>query len=200
MVDLRTIDIVFLHGPHRPERREHMDALIKNNNLQGGAFIGVSNEGARSAAAGLVKLMKSRLEGEFRPFIFMEDDCSKTPWFRHEVPVPVDADAVYLGISVWGMHGDRAHPFVKKEEVSDDIVRVFNMLSTHAVLILSKRWVENVLKCYEYAYDSMEKPQEFDVPVAHSMAWFNIYALKRPLFYQDAKMGGQEEPTLIQFA
>ena len=198
-MDLRTIDIVYLHGPHRPERKEHMDSLIRNNGLRGGAFIGVSNEGTRSAAAGLVKLMRSRLEGEFRPFIFMEDDCSTTQWFRYEVPVPEDADAVYLGISIWGMHGDRAHPYVIKEPVSDDIVRVLNMLSTHAVLILSKRWVENVLKCYEYAYSAMENPQEFDVPVARSMPGYQVYALKKPLFYQDAKMGGQEEPTLIQF-
>jgi hypothetical protein len=198
-MDLRTIDILYLHGPHRPARKEHMDALISNNDLKGCAFIGVSNEGSKSAAAGLVKLMKSRLEGEFKPFIFMEDDCSATPWFRHVVPVPEDADALYLGISVWGMNGERAIPFVKKEAVSDDIVRVFNMLSTHAVLIMSKRWVENVLRCYEYAYNHMAKPQEFDVPVAHSMFEYNVYALKKPLFYQDAAMGGQEEPTLIQF-
>jgi hypothetical protein len=176
-----------------------MDALIKNNGLKGGAFIGISNEGPKSAAAGLVKLMKERLEGDFKPFIFMEDDCSVTPWFRHEIPVPKDADAVYLGISLWGMHGAQAHPLVKKEAVSEELVRVYNMLSTHAVLIMSKRWVENVLKCYEYAYFSMDKPQEFDVPVAHTMPLFSIYALKNPLFYQDSKMGGQEEPTLIQF-
>jgi hypothetical protein len=176
-----------------------MDNMIKNKGLRGGAFIGVSNEGIRSASVGLVKLMKSRLEGEFKPFIFMEDDCSATPWFRHDVPVPEDADAVYLGISKWGMHGDRAHPYVIRESVTEDIVRVFNMLSTHAVLVLSRQWVENVLTCYEYAYSTMEKPNEFDVPVAHTMARYNVYALRKPLFYQDAKMGGQEEPTLIEF-
>jgi len=32
------------------------------------------------------------------------------------------------------------------------------------------------------------------------MPKYKIYAFKRPLFYQDAKMGGQEEPTLIQLA
>jgi hypothetical protein len=175
-----------------------MDALISNNGLQGSAFIGLSGRGVRSAAEGIMKLMKSRLEGEFRPFIFMEDDCSTTPWFKHEINVPDDADAVYLGISLWGMHGDRAHPFVTRENASDDLVRVYNMLSTHSVLIMTRKWLENIVKCYEHAYYSMESP-DFDIPVAHSMPGFMVYALKKPLFYQDAKMGGQEEPTLIQF-
>jgi len=201
MLDIRDIDIVFLHGPHRPERREHMETLISSKGLKGRAFVGVSDQGKKSAAAGLVKLMKERLEGEFRPFIFMEDDCSATEWFRYEIPLPEDADAVYLGVSVWGMHPEReqAIQYIIKERASDELFRIYNMLSTHAVLILTRAWVQNVLKCYEHAYSNMSSPESFDVPVAYSMPHYNVYALKTPLFYQDAKIGGQEEPTLIQF-
>ena len=83
--------------------------------------------------------------------------------------------------------------------VNSELVRIYNMLSTHAILFMTRAWAQNCLECVRQAPDS-DLPGSWDIPIARSMANYKVYALKKPLFYQDAKMGGQEEPTLIQFA
>ena len=200
-MDIRTIDIVYLHGPHRPERREHMEKILKEAGLGGECFIGVCDQGAKSGAMSWIKLLESRLAGDFRPFICLEDDCSATPWFRTGISVPDDADGVYLGISAYGLHPmtNLGYPQVQMAPVNSELVRIYNMLSTHAILFMTRAWAQNCLECVRQAPDS-DLPGSWDIPIARSMANYKVYALKKPLFYQDAKMGGQEEPTLIQFA
>ena len=203
-MDIRNIDIVYLHGPHRPERREHMEKMFDKNELKGSCFEGVCDKGKMSAVYGMISLMEDRLKGEFKPFIFMEDDVSVTPWFRHVIDVPDGTDAVYLGISLYSLHPyiDRAIPVIQADKVADfpDLLRLHNMLSTHAVLFNTRRWTENCLECYRRTLreNSASQSPDFDFYPARSMPNFRVYALKQPLFYQDAAVGGQQDPTLIQ--
>ena len=199
-MDLRNIDIVYLHGPHRPERREHMEKVIKEAGLVGECFVGVCDQGTKSGAISWIKMLESKLEGDFRPFVCLEDDCSATPWFRRVISVPEDADAVYLGISTYGLHPmtGLGYPHVQMARVSSELVRIYNMLSTHALLFMTRAWTQKCLECVRQALDT-ELPGSWDIPIARSMADYKVYALKSPLFYQDSKMGGQEEPTLIEF-
>jgi len=200
MIDIRTIDIVYLHGPHRPERREHMEKMLKGAGLKSECFIGVCDQGAKSGACSWIKLLESKLEGDFRPFISLEDDCSATPWFRDSIMVPDDADAVYLGISAYGLHPmtGLGYPQVQLAPVNSELVRIYNMLSTHAILFMTRKWTLNCLECCKSALGT-KLPGSWDIPIASSLPKHQVYALKKPLFYQDSKMGGQEEPTLIQF-
>jgi hypothetical protein len=200
MVDLRTIDLVYLHGPHRPERREHMEKMLKEKGLRGESFTGVCDQGAKSGATSWIKLLESRLVADFHPFVCLEDDCSATPWFRRDISIPEDADGVYLGISVYGLHPmtGLGYPQVQMSPVSSELVRIYNMLSTHALLFMTRAWAQKCLECVRQALDT-ELPGSWDIPIARSMADYKVYALKSPLFYQDSKMGGQEEPTLIEF-
>lgn len=201
-MDLRNIDIVYLHGPHRPERREHMEKMLKEAGLQGDCFIGVCDQGTKSGAISWIKLLESKLKGDFRPFVCLEDDCSATPWFRHVISVPEGADGVYLGISKWSMH-----PFFDKPisvyqggplDQYTDVVQLVNMLSTHAILFMTRSWAQSCLECITKALET-NLPGSWDIPISRNIPNYKIYALKNPLFYQDFKMGGQEEPTLIQF-
>jgi hypothetical protein len=197
-MDIRTTDIVFLHGPHRPERRSHIEKILSNKNLNGKCVEGICDQGKKSGAISFIRLLKTRLEGEFKPFICLEDDCNTTPWFRNTIAVPEDTDAVYLGISAYGLHPltDRAILQIDCVPVDNDTVRVFSMLSTHAIFFNTRRWVENCIKCFELALES-DRPESWDIPLARSMKNFKVYALKQPLFYQDASVGGQQDPTLI---
>jgi len=199
-MDLRTIDIVYLHGPHRPDRREHMEKMLKETELEGVCFVGVCDQGAKSGAASWIKLLESKLEGDFRPFVCLEDDCSATPWFRHVISVPEDADAVYLGTSIYGLDPmtGLGYRHVQMAPVNSEFVRIYNMLSTHALLFMTRAWTQKCLECVRQALDT-DLPGSWDIPIARSMPNYKVYALKKPLFYQDSKMGGHEEPTLIQF-
>ena len=198
-MDIRDIDIVFLHGPHRPERREHMQNMLKEAGLRGECHVGYCDKGRHSGVLGLIELFKKRLDGEFRPFICLEDDCNVTPWFRHVINVPADADGVYLGISKWSMHPqfNRACVLYQGASVDQcpDVVRLVNMLSNHAVLFLTRSWAEACLEAY-HETATWASP-DYDILQSRKMPYFKIYALKSPVFYQCKEMGGQEEPTLF---
>lgn len=120
------------------------------------------------------------------PYIYMENTCSRTPWYTPYVKVPKDADAVYLGISEWSLspvntYGTRKT--MRYSEYSRDIVRVYNMLSAHAVLVLSDAWKNALCKSKE--------------PI-DEMTYRNIYALREPIYYQDPSKNGQDG-TLVTF-
>jgi hypothetical protein len=199
MVDLRTIEIVYLHGPHRPERKEHMEKMLKEAGLQGECHVGYCDKGRHSGVLGLIELFKKRLEGEFRPFICLEDDCNTTPWFRHVIDIPEDADGVYLGISKWSMHPHFDQAIMAYQggplDQCPEVVRLVNMLSNHAVLFLTRRWAESCLADYQKTA-TWESP-DYDILQSRNQFSFNIYALKRPVFYQCKEMGGHEEATLF---
>ena len=198
-MDIRTIDIVYLHGPHRPERREHMEKMLKESGLLGECYIGFCDKGRHSGVMGLIDLFKKRLEGEFRPFICLEDDCNVTPWFRHVIDIPESVDGVYLGISKWSMHPnvDKAIMAYQGGPLDEyaEVARLVNMLSNHAVLFLTRAWAEACLAAYQTTA-TWESP-DYDIIQSRIMRSFNVYALKRPIFYQCAEMGGCEEPTLF---
>jgi len=188
--------IYYLHGPHRPERKIHIEKMLAEKGLEGQCVVGICDQGNRSGVISMIKLLEKRLEGEFKPFVCIEDDCSATDG---QLPTfPEDADAVYLGISAYGNIDGRALLNIITSPVPEypGVVRIYNMLSTHAILYNTKRWVENCIQCYKTALDS-NRPESWDLPLALSQPNFNVYALKYPLFYQDASVGGQQAPTLI---
>lgn len=202
MNDIREYDIVFLYGGHKPERLEHMCTMFSKLGLHYEYHTGVSHLGEMSAATGFINLLEKRLSSPFKPFIFFEDDCSPTEWFRYKIDVPKDADALYLGISEYGMVHNRAVKCVMREDVDDETVRIYNMLSTHVILFNSERWTRNVLECLKKTITNQlvpYKPSEYDVLCAISMNRYTVYATRKPLFFQDAAVGGQQEPTLIHF-
>lgn len=203
MADIKTIDIVYLYGPHRPERKEHIEAQLREKGLTAECHVGVSDKGHLSGVTGMIAVMKKRLEGEFKPFLLLEDDCSTTEWFRYTFPVSDDADAVYLGLSMYGLHPHHDFGIPRVEYVGvphePELVRLLNMLSNHAILFASKRWTENCLACFERTALYAKDPRMYDIEQCRTLPKFNVYGLRKPLFFQDAKVGGQQEPTYITF-
>jgi len=203
-MDIRKLDIVYLHGTHRPERKKHIQNVLVNNNLEGMCVEGFTDKGKMNAVYAIIKLLEEKLSKEFKPFIFLEDDCNVTPWFRNVIQIPDDSDAVWIGLSVYSLHPeiDRAIPYIQATEVPNfpEVVKIVNMLGTHAMLFISKRWTENFLECCKLTLEHNQDGPDpnYDWFPARSMKNFNVYALKQPLFFQDSKVGGQEEATLFQ--
>lgn len=194
--DIRDIDIVYLHGPHKPERRVHMDRMLESAGLAAECHIGICEPGYRSGVFGMIDILKRRLASdEFRPFILLEDDCNTTEWFRHTIEFPENTDAVYLGISRYGLppHVDQGILHIEYESVPEceSAVRLYNMLSTHAILFRTQRWAENCLTGYE----RISPRSDYDIPICRTLPLFNVYAPRRPLFYQDSRVGGWETET-----
>jgi len=176
-----------------------MEKVLKEACLKSECYVGFCDKGRHSGVLGLIELFKKRLEGEFRPFICLEDDCNVTPWFRHVIDIPEDADGVYLGISKWSMHPhfDKAVIAYQGGPLNQypDVTRLVNMLSNHAVLFLTRAWTEACLKAYEQT-STWDSP-DYDILQSRLMPSFKVYSLKKPLFYQCSEMGGHEEATLF---
>lgn len=108
--------------------------------------------------------------------LILEDDC--VPFnYRDTIEVPDDADVVFLGISTGTTHTIKP----KYKKLSDDIYRLYDMTSLHAVLYITengRQWLRN-------AYDmTASKNVGFDISTAELMPTINAYGLNRPIWYQ----------------
>jgi len=124
------------------------------------------------------------------PALFLEDDCLETKHFKSTIEVPDDADAIYLGHSHWGVHG-----FMSKgagaewSSVNDDIIRVYNMLAAHAVLIINPEYLHD---CRKYHKMNIEGPWWHDCSTATRMKYWNVYAPRQPYLYQREQISATE--------
>jgi GR25 family glycosyltransferase involved in LPS biosynthesis len=120
-------------------------------------------------------------EGLKPPFIILEDDCAlKTEVV--EIGIPDDIDMMYLGISAFGYYNGNISTVAYKK-ITNEVNRIYNMLSTHAMLYLSDRYIDLVKHlAYHCGYKTK---QPFDKSIAEMSKYFEVYALNDPFFYQD---------------
>ena len=127
------------------------------------------------------------------PFIIFEDDCvikNNTP----EISIPDDADAFYLGISSWGRMNSHSGPFVQWDyyfkEVDINLLRVYNMLGTHAILYLNSEYIS---VCEKIAYHQHNINEHVDIGFTDVQKYYNVYAFNQPLFYQTSSNGTNQK-------
>jgi len=136
----------------------------------------------------------------FSPCIVIQDCVDVKPPFPIRVSYPTDADCLYVGISRFSATPGYDNYQEGVEYVSiknnNSIVKIKNMLSTHAYIILSLNWVHVLLESLK---QSEHLSRSHDLIVASAMPENNVYALRNPLFYQDSRAGGQEGPTNVTF-
>jgi len=115
------------------------------------------------------------------PFIILEDDV-RVRDVGLNFDIPEIADCVYLGLSTWGLDNltpkDHASSY---KTIDENIVRIYNMLSTHSILYNSKLLVKMVK---QLCYYSILNLKPFDVEFAMIQKYFNVMGLTDPLFYQ----------------
>jgi hypothetical protein len=151
---------------------------------------------------GLSHAFKNAIEAGLQrnhPFIIFEDDATPTENFINYVEVPDDADAVYLGVSPWGVSSHNNKTFIKengafflKVDNIKNVFRVKNTLSAHAVLHITKRYSLAMQKVFE---ESIEQQSHSDVQ-AYKYGIFEkykVYAIG-PLFYQHDK----NKPSVLE--
>jgi hypothetical protein len=132
----------------------------------------------------------------FQPFGIFEDDVKKYREFPESVEIPDDADWFFTGLSYYGM-SDYSHCYdVYHKGVDDSVVRMYNMLSVHGIIICSLRGLLAFQKCLMESYFT---GTTFDIFTAQIQPYYNCYALRVPLVYQFGEIGGQEEATRVEF-
>lgn len=147
-------------------------------------------------AKGFIKIIQDRLEQDvFEPFILLEDDVSESAWYSPviDIPdhIPASMDALYLGVCDASAHpslntyqkGVSFHPL----DNNINIVKIENMLSMHAVLVNSKRWALLIMRAM---VATITTGIIWDQYIARQMPFYNVYALRNPILFQDPKLGG----------
>lgn len=137
----------------------------------------------------------------FRPFLILEDDALHEKIMDPSISIPSDADALYVSVNTFGWDARLAQPVYGLRHSNQNghvpnVLRVYNMLTTHAVLILTERFARNWLRC---SIEACAVSEPIDVLLALTHEWYNVYAQKCPLFYQASELGGHELATRITF-
>lgn len=134
----------------------------------------------------------------FQPFVIFEDDVKKYREFPKIMEIPDDTDILYVGLSSCGMNHDHwtSHVCFTNVTNNNEVIKIYNMLSLHGIIICSPRGLLAIQKCMLEGYF---KDIIWDIFTAQIQPFYNVYALKNPLVYQFGEIGGQETPTKIEY-
>ena len=180
-VNLTDIPVYYVILEGEDEKREHTESMLKNLGFKYvHRFNAIRHEEGR--IIGCARSHYSILSTAKPPFIILEDDCALNKEFVPEIDLPEDTDCLYLGISHWGRYMNHSGPFVHTKRISDEFVRVYNMLATHAIAYFSKEYVDICRRvAYHYGY---EIENHLDIGFAEIHKLYNVYSYDEPLFRQ----------------
>jgi len=190
-LDLREIPVYYINLDSAVDSRKSMEEMMKNLGFENVTRVSAikhpgGNKGGCSASHHLVMSLYKP------PFIVLEDDCVVNE-FIPEVEIPEDSDAFYLGISSWGRKDGISGPHVHWEKVGkSNLLRVYNMLGTHAILYLSYKYAS---ACKDIAEAQHQKNDYIDIGYSEVHSNYNIYTFNNPMFYQSSSQG-TDKPLL----
>jgi hypothetical protein len=198
MIKIKTkeIPIYFLTTGKNEKRRNHILEIFKDYNInEVNPLLGISR--FKSGSIGMSRIIDIGLRNQdrkkqFQPFLLVEDDVSFYRDIPDEFEIPEDSDLFYLGISRCGSIHDRDTTLIFAKDYNQNIVRIFNMLSCHGILIASALGASLYQRCMAEAY---YKNKPWDIPLSHCQKFYKCYAFKKPFFYQDKNYGGQQNAT-----
>jgi hypothetical protein len=179
-INLLKIPAVYMNLKQHQEKNERMQNLLNKCGFE--TIIRV--EGAykpNNPPAGCAGAHYNGLCEIEPPFILFEDDCLLCN-FKDTIEIPNDADAVYLGVSQWARYFSFSGPFVHYEKITEDIVRVYNMLSGHSILYLTEDYVKMCKRISLHASEVIGYNQ--DPGFAEVQKYFNVYSVNDPFFKQ----------------
>lgn len=184
--------------PEDGKKRVHMKQIINNIEFVE-PIIGIQKN--KSGATGFMRMvergLRSQVPGEpFKPFLMLEDDVSLNRSLD-SITIPQDADVLYVGLSNCSMNDHQFHYANYYTSLPDypDIIRVKHMLATHGIMICSPLGAAVFQRTMLEVFMS-DKP--WDIPLALMQPYYQVYALRDPLVYQDTNYGGDEGCTQIK--
>lgn len=181
-IKLTDIPVYYINLDGEDVKRENTESMLKNIGFKYvHRFPAVRHEAGR--IIGCARSHHAILSMDIEPpFIIIEDDCALNRKFKNEVDIPDNVDALYMGISHWGRYMSHSGPYVHTTKVNNEIVRVYNMLATHAIAYFSKEYVD-VCKRISY-HHGYEIEDHVDIGFAEIHKLYNVYCFDDPVFRQ----------------
>jgi hypothetical protein len=202
LVDIPVVFICPDHNEKYSARKEHMLELLGKIGFKSITHHKSGNQAYPTCLLkAFIDILKMRMDDN--PIIIIEDDVESFTDLNSETEVimPADTDAFYLGFSRSGGHKTlNSHDgWSQVQKITDTHIRIFNMLTTHAILYKTKRYKERVM---DELFNLLNKPlYHSDVIIARIQREYNIYGYYYPLFYQSVKWGNpQHTEDFTRFA
>ena len=194
VTDIKAVYICPDHNEKYHNRKEHMETLLKT---VGFTQIEHYKSGTENYPECLMEANMNILKNNLDiPVIIFEDDIE---WNGiKEIEFKPEYDAIYLGLSKSAGHPTENHSNGDSEftELSKTQVRVINMLSLHAKLIISRKYKEAIIDIFE---KNKNKKYYNDVLISRIQKDFFIVAEKKPLFFQSDKFNEYEIESRTNF-
>ena len=188
--NLSSIPVYYINLASAPEKAEATERVLKTAGFTNiTRFEGIHSDIRAVGCASSHNALLKQLSEEKTPFLVVEDDIEILQPISH-IEVPANADALYLGISKYGLYRSFGERRISAEKVSPDMYQIYNMLGAHAVIYFNSdyvKWLERTSRFLAYT-----KQDNQDKGRAETMKYFNVYALNTPLFYQ---LGENEQHT-----
>jgi hypothetical protein len=128
-------------------------------------------------------------EGDL-PLLLLEDDVDVSEHYSSLLTVPDDADAVWLGASDFGAVSLVNHVGFFHMQLADEaehgLLRVHNLLSTHAILYLTERFRRAAIDAITHSVVDLGRPPDCGLAMIESD--FNAYAVRDMRFFQAAEL------------
>ena len=198
-IDLRKIQSLWIGGINKNRElkiKSLLDRLEYNHKQIPAVISNGFNGNTQSTKNAIEESIKYN-----EPVIIFEDDANITEHYNNEIDVPSDADAVWLGTSIYGLVNNWESMSLrdgiyltqpKKTGEYNNFYKVENMLSLHAVVFITNKYKQSMLNYLQYLINKQTAP---DIITAETMKYFNIYACKKPMFFQDDN-AHNSSPTL----
>jgi hypothetical protein len=181
-INLLEMPVFYINMSKDKHKKKHIEQQLSDLGFKNVTRINAV-EDKKNGRVGLSKSQLMALSQVSAPFIVLEDDADPNS-FEPVIEVPDDSDAVYLGNSQWGLQSSHAGFYLKYKKVEGypKILRIFNMLSSHAILYLNQEYVRVCQRTTKYCAETY--PMPMDVPFAMIQRFFNIYVVNDPMFIQ----------------
>lgn len=181
-INLLDVPVYYINMEQDVDKDAYLSGKLKDL-----GFKNINRLNAIRETPGIVGLSKSQnlaLSQIKAPFIILEDDADPM-FFEPVIEVPDDADAVYLGNSPWARMNANHGFFLKYTPAVgyQDTYRIYNMLSSHAILYLTDSYVDVCKRTTNYCA-TVGKTTPMDVPFASIQKFYNVYAFDKPHFGQ----------------
>ena len=190
------IPVIFICPDHNDKyhrRKEHMFSILDKIGFKNVSMFKSGNESYPNCLSkATYDILSNNLNDD--PVLILEDDIDITEWadFTKDFETPENTDAFYFGFSKHSASYDYpctgGYWTVNIIHIDDKYIRIQNMLSTHAILYISKRYKEAVMNGMSYCLCQKE-PIPSDVVIGRLHKDYIIYGLKYPFFYQSSDFG-----------
>ena len=179
LTDFKVVYICPDHNEKYHKRKLYMETLLRKLGFKDIVHFKSGNESyPKCLAVATQDILRKYIDV---PFLLIEDDVGFID--KTEFTIPLDADAIYFGLSSCASHPTENYNiyYAEFEQFSSDQVKVKNMLGTHAILYLSKKYKEKIIHTMQICID---KGGYNDMAISRIQKHFNVYANKIPTFYQ----------------